>query len=481
MESAAELDSLDRYLREVRRFRAGVLAHDRVRMAVKSRMEVTASDTVDDYVDYLQVHTDEYPALLEALGLQRQAFFRDGATWSALQERCLRALAEDRGPSEPVRCWVVGCGSGHDAYGLAMAWDLVLGPEAEQRVKIYATDTDPLALATAREAIYNLSDIEGVPPDLRERWFHRTPSNLRAKVDGVLRDRVTFGQHDIAHDPPITRVDLVMCRDVLAWRRPEEQDRILVRIQGALRSGGLLVTGPHDLVDHPGFAPLAGVAGILVRHDTPSVRAPASTTGTGAPAMAGHAAPALLRSLQQELIEVYGELEATTEELAARRRQVLAAVEDLERSNEALSQANADLEQLNSELISANEELSLANADQAARRAELLRTSGILVALLHAIEQPAVVVDTQLGLLWWSQEAGKRWHLRAEHTGQRLAEAGVGEELTALERECRHVLQHGEEATATLHRHAGETRVRLAPAWGVGAKVAAVAAVVTSG
>jgi two-component system CheB/CheR fusion protein len=65
-------------------------------------------------------------------------------------------------------------------------------------VKIYATDVDEEALAQARQASYGEREIEGVPPDLLERYFEHQGMRYVFRQD--LRRSVIFGRNDLVQD-----------------------------------------------------------------------------------------------------------------------------------------------------------------------------------------------------------------------------------------------------------------------------------------
>ena len=124
------------------------------------------------------------------------------------------------------------------------------------RVKIYATDVDEEELMAARTASYSDGDIDGLPIELRDRYFDRLGG--RWIFANELRRSVIFGRHDLLSDAPISRVDLLLCRNTLMYFHREAQTKIVERFHYALRDGGFLVLGRAEmLVDFADmFAPL---------------------------------------------------------------------------------------------------------------------------------------------------------------------------------------------------------------------------------
>jgi two-component system CheB/CheR fusion protein len=121
-------------------------------------------------------------------------------------------MLAERGPNDPIRVWSAGCASGQEACTLAMVMSEALGPETfRQRVKIYATDVDEDALTEARAATYDAKAVENVPSDLLERYFEHANSRYVFRKD--LRRVVIFGRNGLVKDAPISRVDLLVCRN----------------------------------------------------------------------------------------------------------------------------------------------------------------------------------------------------------------------------------------------------------------------------
>ena len=111
-------------------------------------------------------------------------------------------------------------------------------------MKIYATDVDEEALARARQAVYDAREVEGVPAELLEKYFE--PVNDRYAFHKDLRRSVIFGRHDLIQDAPISRIDLLACRNTLMYFNTETQARILDRFHFALNDRGFLFLGKAE-------------------------------------------------------------------------------------------------------------------------------------------------------------------------------------------------------------------------------------------
>ena len=114
-----------------------------------------------------------------------------------------------------------------------------------ERVKIYATDIDEEALDQARHGAYVPRQIENVPHDALER-FERTDQRYVFRTD--LRRCVIFGRNDLIQDAPISRIDLLVCRNTLMYFTADTQTLILRRFHFGLNDDGYLLLGKSEML-----------------------------------------------------------------------------------------------------------------------------------------------------------------------------------------------------------------------------------------
>jgi two-component system, chemotaxis family, CheB/CheR fusion protein len=111
--------------------------------------------------------------------------------------------------------------------------------ECVKRVKIYGTDVDEEALREARSGLYARRAVESLSAELTARYFE--PSGAQLAFHPELRRRVIFGRHDITRDAPISRLDLLVCRNTLMYFNVEAQSQIVDRFHFRLASRWLSV------------------------------------------------------------------------------------------------------------------------------------------------------------------------------------------------------------------------------------------------
>jgi two-component system CheB/CheR fusion protein len=221
-------------------------------------MDHAGYSSFDQYLDVLQASSEEFAALFNTILINVTAFFRDPEAWDFIGAEVIPRLLAERAPNDPIRVWSAGCASGQEAYTLAMLLAEALGPDAfRQRLKIYATDIDEDALTDARSAIYDRKAVEPVPPDLLARYFAQV--NGRYVFQKDLRRAVIFGRNDLVKDAPISRVDLLVCRNTLMYLNAETQRNVLERLHFALTPQGTLFLGHAEMLLSHGdrFSPLS--------------------------------------------------------------------------------------------------------------------------------------------------------------------------------------------------------------------------------
>jgi two-component system CheB/CheR fusion protein len=114
-------------------------------------------------------------------------------------------------------------------------------------VKIFATDLDSEALDRARSAVYAAREVEGVPPDLLEKYFRAGDNGY--VFTNELRRSVIFGRHDLLQDAPISRTDLLICRNTLMYFNADVQSQLIHRLHFSTADHGFLFLGKVEMLN----------------------------------------------------------------------------------------------------------------------------------------------------------------------------------------------------------------------------------------
>lgn len=246
-ESGQDLSALLDFLKRNRGFDFTGYKQASLSRRIQKRMQAVGVTNYIDYIDYLEVHPDEFTLLFNTILINVTSFFRDPQAWKYLEEEVIPRLTAKKDTNQTIRVWSTGCASGEEAYSIAMLLADALGENAfRERVKIYATDVDEEALAKARSATYTLREVEDIPQPLLQRYFVKNGSSYSFQKE--LRRNLIFGRNDLIQDAPISRIDLIICRNTLMYFNAETQSRILARFHFALIDTGILFLGKAEML-----------------------------------------------------------------------------------------------------------------------------------------------------------------------------------------------------------------------------------------
>ena len=227
---------------------------------IERRMGIHQIDRIAAYVRYLQENPQEVELLFKELLIGVTSFFRDPAAWEQLQGEAIPALIAARPAGGTLRAWSVGCSTGEEAYSLAIAFKEALDriePAEKFTLQIFATDLDRDAIDRARQGSYPANIAADVSAERLRRFFVKEESGYR--VGKEIRETITFATQNLIMDPPFTKLDLLVCRNLLIYLAPELQKKLLPLFHYSLTAGGVLFLGSAETVSaFPDlFAPLS--------------------------------------------------------------------------------------------------------------------------------------------------------------------------------------------------------------------------------
>lgn len=249
-----EAESLERDLRSILmivRTQAGVdfsqYKRNTVRRRIARRMALHGVDNYSQFRHMLREDPAEVERLFKDLTINVTRFFRDEFAMAELAETGLRPMMADKADNSPLRIWVPGCSTGEEAYSLAI---LLLEAMEEMAksfdIKIFATDVNEEAVTTARSGLYPEAISADISQNRLRRFFSK--KGQRYQVDSKIRDMVVFAAHDVTSDPPFSNLDLISCRNLLIYMKPELQQKVLPVFHFSLNLGGLLFLGTSETV-----------------------------------------------------------------------------------------------------------------------------------------------------------------------------------------------------------------------------------------
>ena len=209
-------------------------------------MNLHGIEKISDYVRYLQENPGETQLLFKDFLIGVTQFFRDPEAFEELKKTLLRYL-EKEPEGGTFRAWVPGCGTGEEAYSVAIAIMECLDKlKRDLKVQIFGTDIDAVGINQARSGIYSNNIVEDVNPDRLRRFFVKEEDSYQVKKE--VLEMIVFALQNLTKDPPFTKLDLVSCRNLLIYLEPELQNRLLPIFHYSLKPGGILFLGTSETI-----------------------------------------------------------------------------------------------------------------------------------------------------------------------------------------------------------------------------------------
>jgi two-component system CheB/CheR fusion protein len=209
-------------------------------------MVVHKIDTLAEYARHLDDHPNEVNELYRDILIHVTSFFREPASFDVLTERLVGQLKE-RKQDEPLRVWSAGCATGEEVYSIAICLDEALAFVGQRtQLQLFGTDISEKSLQRARRGIYPETITADVSPERLDRYFVKADGGYQ--IIKSIREACVFARHDLTSDPPFSRLDLIICRNVLIYMGPVLQQRILPMFHYGLKPSGVLMLGSAESV-----------------------------------------------------------------------------------------------------------------------------------------------------------------------------------------------------------------------------------------
>ena len=215
-----------------------------IRRRLERRVGIKQFRSLKDYYKFLIDSTDERENLVKEFLIGVTGFFRDKEAFDYLKEHVFPFLQPQK---SEYRIWSVACSTGEEAYTLAMLLSEYLEKtHNESDFKIFATDVDRDALNAASAGIYTDSAAAAVPPEYLQKYFSKIEGGY--KINSQIRKRIIFSVHDVLIDPPFSKLDLLVCRNLFIYLKPVVQQNLLQRFYYSLNQGGYLFMGNSESI-----------------------------------------------------------------------------------------------------------------------------------------------------------------------------------------------------------------------------------------
>ena len=249
---------------------------------IERRMSIHQVADAAAYAQFIQEHPEEIQVLFKELLIRVTSFFRDPEAFDTLEKKMLPDLIEKMTETDTIRVWVPGCGTGEEAYSIAILLrECMQEAKSDFKVQIFGTDIDEDSIAQARTGLYPANISLDVSAQRLKRYFVKEETGFRIRSE--IREWMVFAVQNVISDAPFTKLDLVSCRNLMIYLDLELQSKIIPMFHYSLKPGGVLFLGSSETVGTFGelFSTLDRKWKIFRRTEAPSPYHAGVFTGFG--------------------------------------------------------------------------------------------------------------------------------------------------------------------------------------------------------
>lgn len=247
LETTPCFEALLQYIKQTHNFDYTGYKRPSLLRRVQYRMDMIPIEGYSNYTNYLEENPEEFRHLFNTIEINLTRFFRNASDWDYMAANVIPQIIASKTSDEPIRAWSAGCASGEETYSIAILLAEALGIEQFcSRVHIFGTDLDKDAISQARQGSYRSDQVTGIPDYLLEKYFEQVNDCYVFRKD--LRRYISFSCHNLIEDAPMSKIDLLACRNTLIYLSLETQIRVLVRFHFGLKDNGFLFLGHTEIV-----------------------------------------------------------------------------------------------------------------------------------------------------------------------------------------------------------------------------------------
>ncbi len=238
------LQSIKKILKEQENFNIDKYKDDTIMRRINKRILLAGSKSQEDYLEYIKNNNQEVHLLYQDILIGVTSFFRDKTSFKSLEKE-LTLYLKNKPKNYELRVWSIACSSGEEAYSLAILISQISKKlNKDFFVHIFATDIDDEALDIARSAFYPKSALENIDKNLLDKYFIEMHDGY--KVVQSIREQIVFTHHNLLSEPPFIKQDIISCRNLLIYIKPETQQEIFTLFHYALKDHGVLFLGSSE-------------------------------------------------------------------------------------------------------------------------------------------------------------------------------------------------------------------------------------------
>ncbi len=211
---------------------------------IDRRIKINQCFDLKSYIELLRESDQEKEILYNEMFIGVTSFFRDLEAFDILSEKIIPNFDFSKGI---IRIWSAGCSTGEEVYSIAIKlYEYMEKNKISCEVKIFATDIDQRALEFAGAGYYPDSLMTDVQSDYIAKYFNKKSEGYQ--INDKIRKMIVFAKQNILKDPPFSKLDLLVCRNLFIYLKNFEQQNILNNFYYSLYPNGYLWLGSSESI-----------------------------------------------------------------------------------------------------------------------------------------------------------------------------------------------------------------------------------------
>jgi chemotaxis response regulator CheB/chemotaxis methyl-accepting protein methylase len=214
---------------------------------LKKRMNTVGVDDLFLYLNFAATNSEEKEWLVSALTIHTTSWFREDPHFEIIEKYIIEKLPHKK----KFKLWSAACSTGEEVYTLGLVCAKIKEAHPDFDFEIFGTDIDPKSVRIAEIGYYNAEALNVIPKNYHNLLLVSDDRPAVIKVDDFIRERCNFAVADLTDMSPklAETYDVVICRNVLIYFKPEIVDTIVEKGLGQrLSVGGLLVLGHSEIL-----------------------------------------------------------------------------------------------------------------------------------------------------------------------------------------------------------------------------------------
>jgi len=222
---------------------------------LQKRLKELKMSSFKDYCNYIfskEGLNNEIIHMLDVVSTNKTDFFREPVHFDFLTTNILPELVNASKSNRNIKIWSAGCSSGEEPYTIAIVLFEFLEKYPNFDFSILGTDISTQILQKALDAVYKDERVEGIPFELKRKYFLKSKDreNPSVKMNAQLRAKVRFERMNFMENTYsiYDSFDIVFCRNVLIYFDRETQEKVISKICTKINTGGYFFLGHSESI-----------------------------------------------------------------------------------------------------------------------------------------------------------------------------------------------------------------------------------------